>query len=137
MYKYIKPSLQFQDKQICKDYKDAMTMDISEIKYHMIIWRLNTIEESLSFAKHGVAHTTFVLETNCLASKCHVARLSPNSTKRCWVMQDITRTSCYAKVGIGKHGTPIPTYKGLKKEFTPPPMWSMIFGFAMTTSSVV
>ena len=24
---------------------------------------------------------------------------------------------CNAKVGIGKHGTPAPTYKGLKKEF--------------------
>ena len=34
--KYIKPSLQFQHKQICKDYKDAVTMDDAETKYHVI-----------------------------------------------------------------------------------------------------
>jgi len=34
--KYIKPSLQFQHKQICKDYKDAKTMDDAETKYHVI-----------------------------------------------------------------------------------------------------
>ena len=34
--KYIKPSLQFQHKQICKCYKEAKTMDDAEIKYHVI-----------------------------------------------------------------------------------------------------
>ena len=34
--KYIKSSLQFQHKQICKDYKDAVTMDDAETKYHVI-----------------------------------------------------------------------------------------------------
>ena len=34
--KYIKPSLQFQYKQICKDYNDAKTMDNAESKYHVL-----------------------------------------------------------------------------------------------------
>ena len=34
--KYIKPFMQFQHKQICKDYKNAKTIDDAEIKYHMI-----------------------------------------------------------------------------------------------------
>ena len=33
---YIKPSLQFQHKQICKNYKDAKTMDDTETVYHVI-----------------------------------------------------------------------------------------------------
>ena len=78
------------------------------------------IEESLSSAIHGVAHTTSVLETDCLASKWHIARLPPNSAKRCWALQAITGTMCNAKVGTGKHGTPAPTYKGLRKEFRSP-----------------
>jgi hypothetical protein len=32
-------------------------------------------------------------------------------------MQANTWTLCNAKIGIGKHVTPAPTYKGLKKEF--------------------
>ena len=34
--KYIKTSLQFQHKQLCKDYKDAKTIDDDETKYHVI-----------------------------------------------------------------------------------------------------
>ena len=34
--KYIKTSLQFQHKQLCKDYKDAKTIDEAETKYHVI-----------------------------------------------------------------------------------------------------
>ena len=33
--KYNKSSLQFQHKQICKDYKDAKTMDDVDTKYHV------------------------------------------------------------------------------------------------------
>ena len=41
--KYIKPSLQFQQKQICKDYKEAETMDDFETKYHVICsWWLSS-----------------------------------------------------------------------------------------------
>jgi hypothetical protein len=64
-----------------------------------------------------VAHTTSVLETDCPSSHWHIARLPPNSAKRCWAMQANTGTLCHAKVGTGKHGTPAPTYKGLKKEY--------------------
>ena len=34
--KYIKTSLQFQHKQLCKDYKDAKIIDEAETKYHVI-----------------------------------------------------------------------------------------------------
>ena len=34
--KYIKPSLQFEHNQICKDYKDAKMMDDADTKYHVI-----------------------------------------------------------------------------------------------------
>jgi hypothetical protein len=67
-----------------------------------------------------VIYTTSVLEIDCFASKWHIAKLPPNSTKRCWALQAITRTMCNAKVGIGKHDTPAPTYKGLRKEFRSP-----------------
>ena len=35
-HKYIKAALQFQHKQLCKDYKDAKTMDKANTKYHVI-----------------------------------------------------------------------------------------------------
>lgn len=35
-HNYIKPSLQFQHKQICKDYKDAKTMDEAKTKYYVL-----------------------------------------------------------------------------------------------------
>src|ERR1700738_677584 len=75
------------------------------------------IEESLNFAEHGVAHTTSVLEIDCSSSYWYIARLSPNSAKRCWAMQANTWTLCNAKVETCKHGTPAPTYKGLKKGY--------------------
>jgi len=75
------------------------------------------IEESLNSTEHGVAHTTSVLETDCHSSHWHIARLPPNSAKRCWAMQANTGILCHAKVGTGKHGTLAPTYKGLKKEY--------------------
>ena len=49
--KYIKLSLQFQYKQLCKDYKDAKTMDDAETKYYVICsWWLSsgaTTEEGI------------------------------------------------------------------------------------------
>ena len=75
------------------------------------------IKELLNFTVHGVAHTTFMLETDCLASKLHIARLPPSSTKRCWALHAITWTMCNAKVKTDKHGTPASTYKGFMKEF--------------------
>ena len=95
-------------------------------KVNYFILRPNThtirqhIEESLSFVVHGVAHTTSMLKTECLASKWHIAKLPPNSTKRCWHLQTIIGTLCIAKVGTGNHDTPTPTYKGLRKEFLSP-----------------
>jgi len=71
----------------------------------------------LNFAEYGVAHTTSVFETDCPSSHWHIARLPSNSAKRFWAMQANTRSLCNAKVGTYKHGTPAPTYKGLKKEY--------------------
>ena len=75
-----------------------------------------SIKKSLSSAIHGVAHTTSILEIDCLAYEWHIARLPPNSAKQCWALQGIIETVCNAKVGIGKHGTLASTYKGLWKE---------------------
>lgn len=67
------------------------------------------IEELLKYVEHGVIHTTFVLEIDRIDSEWHIARLSPNLAKWCWEMHVIIRT--------GKHVTPTPIYKRLKKEF--------------------
>ena len=75
------------------------------------------IEKSLSSVEHGVAHTASVLETNCLASKWHIARLPPNLAKRCWTLQSIKGTMYNAKIRIAKHDIPTPTYKEFRKEF--------------------
>ena len=79
--------------------------------------QLGNIEESLTFVKHDVVHTTSMLGTECLVSNWHIARLPPNSAKQCWALQAITGIICNAKVGSNKHDTSAPTYKGLKKEF--------------------
>lgn len=69
------------------------------------------IKELLSFEDHGVAHTTSMLETDCIASKWNISRLPPNLANQCWAMHAI------AKVGTSKHDTHAPTYNELKKEF--------------------
>ena len=53
MHKYIKPSLQFQHKQICKDYKDVKTINDAKIIYHVII---------LWWFSFGVAREEDILE---------------------------------------------------------------------------
>ena len=73
------------------------------------------IEKYLNFAEYGVVHTTSVLDLDCPSSHWHIARLPFNSAKRCWAMQTNTRSLCNAKIRTYKHGTPAPTYKGLKK----------------------
>ena len=49
--KYIKPSLQFQHKQLCNDYKNGKTMGNVETKYYVIcFWWLSsgaTTEEGI------------------------------------------------------------------------------------------
>lgn len=94
------------------------------------------IEELLSFVEHGVAHTTSLLETNCLASKWQIARLSPNSAKHYWALHAITRTLYNVKVGNGNMIHMFLHTKGLRRNIVPPTIWSMISGFAMTTSSI-
>jgi hypothetical protein len=34
--KHIRPSLQHEHKQFCKDYKDAKSLEDADIKYHVI-----------------------------------------------------------------------------------------------------
>ena len=75
------------------------------------------IEESLNFAEHGVANTISMLVIDCPSSHWHIARLPPNSAKRCWTMQANIGTLCNAKVGTDKHGTHALMYKGLKKKY--------------------
>ena len=55
----------------------------------------------------------------------------PSSTERCWAMQAKTCILCNAKVGVGKHDIPTPTYKGLEKEFYSTNNVEHTFGFAL------
>lgn len=75
------------------------------------------IEEALSQPDSGVEHTTSVQETDCDPSKWHIARLSGKSNRKCQAMQAHTNEKCDTRVRRGTHGTPAPTYVGLKKEF--------------------
>jgi hypothetical protein len=75
------------------------------------------IEEFLVSSKHGVAHITSMLDFVCSSFHWHIARLLANYAKRSWAMQANTMILCNAKVKIGKHGTPSPMYKELKKEY--------------------
>ena len=52
-------------------------------------------------------------------------------------MQANTETLYNDKVRFGKHGTPTPTYKGLKKEYHSTNNVEYEFGFTLTTSSIV
>ena len=79
--------------------------------------RRSCIEESLISTEHSVAHTTSMLEIDLVSSHWHIAQLPTNFAKRCWAMQTNTWTLCNAKIGTGKHDTPVPTYKRLKKEY--------------------
>jgi hypothetical protein len=41
--KHIRPSLQHEHKQLCKDYKDAKSLEDADIKYHVIrAWWLSS-----------------------------------------------------------------------------------------------
>ena len=95
------------------------------------------IKDSLNYGEHDVAHTTLVLEIGWFSSHWHVAKLPTNSTNRCWAMQANPWTLCNVKVGIGKHGTPTPTYKELKKEWCSTNNVENEFSFALMTSIVV
>jgi hypothetical protein len=48
-------------------------------------------------------------------------------------MQANTRHAGKAKVGKSKHGTPVPTYRGLRRSFVPTITYVQIFGFAQMT----
>lgn len=64
-----------------------------------------------------MAHTTTVLEIDCLSSQWHIAILTHNYVKWCWAIHGNTSISCNVKVRVGKHGTLAPTYKGMKKGY--------------------
>ena len=78
------------------------------------------IEEALSGEDSGVQHTTSVLESDCDPLKWHIARLPKKSARRCQALQAHTGEQCNAKVQRGSHGTPAPTYAGLKKDYRSP-----------------
>jgi hypothetical protein len=74
------------------------------------------IAESLNSTKHSVAHIISMLEMDCPSFDWHIVRLLSNFTKGCLAMQANAKTLYNVKVGIDKHGTHVPTYKGLKEE---------------------
>ena len=93
--------------------------------------------ESLNSTEHGVAHTTFVLETDCPSSHWHIARLPPNSAKRCRAMQAHTGIFATPKSGRENMAPLLLCTRDWRRSIAPPTMWSMIFGFSLTTSNVV
>jgi hypothetical protein len=74
------------------------------------------IEEALSDLGFRVAYTTTVLEIDCDSRKWYIGSLLQRSKKKCQVLQASTKVACKSKVGKGPHGTPTPTYKGMKTE---------------------
>ena len=95
------------------------------------------VDDSLNYGEHDVAYTTSMWEANYVASHRHIARWFPSLAKRCWAKQANTCSLCNAKINIGEHDPPTPTYKELKFFCVPSAMWSTSFGFALTTSSFV
>lgn len=48
----------------------------------------------MKFVKYGVAYTTSVMKTDCIASQWHIARLPPSSIKNYSTMQADPGTLC-------------------------------------------
>jgi hypothetical protein len=89
-------------------------------------------EEFLNFANDGGAHTTSVLDTKCHASQWHIAKLSHNYAKICWVIKPAHEFCAMPKSKLAN----MHPYSNIrmKKEFHST-MWSTAFGIVLTTSS--
>ena len=62
-------------------------------------------------------HVTVAFESDCDASKWHIARISHKSNARCQAQQHGSNIKCTSKIAKGKKGTPAPTYRGRKEEY--------------------
>ena len=62
-------------------------------------------------------HVTVAFESDCDASKWHIARISHKSNARCQAQQQRSNIKCTSKIAKGKKGTPAPTYCGRKEEY--------------------
>ena len=62
-------------------------------------------------------HVTVAFESDCDASKWHIARISHKSNARCQAQQQRSNIKCTSKIAKGKKGTPAPTYRGRKEEY--------------------
>ena len=91
------------------------------------------IEESFKHDENVVFHTTNVLESNCSESEWHISRLPYPSNKECQALQANIEHPCRAKVGKNTHGTPAPTYTGMKKEYRSNNHVPTNFGFVQMT----
>lgn len=89
-------------------------------------------QDLLSLAEHGVAHITSLLEIDYPSSQQHIARLAPAQSNTCWAIQTNIGTLCNAKRGI--HA---PSYKGMKRSFSPSRVWSKGLAFAQMTLHIV
>ena len=62
-------------------------------------------------------HVTVAFESDCDASKWHIARINHISNARCQAQQQRSNIKCTSKIAKGKKGTPAPTYRGRKEEY--------------------
>ena len=62
-------------------------------------------------------HVTVAFESDCDASKWHIARISHKSIARCQAQQQRSNIKCTSKIAKGKKDTPAPTYRCRKEEY--------------------
>jgi hypothetical protein len=92
------------------------------------------IEESLSSPIHGVTHTTSVIVMLPSGTLQDYHPTQPNNVGH---YRPLQRLCAMPKLGLENMAHLLQHTKGSGKNFDLPTMWSMNFGFALTTSSVV
>ena len=103
----------------------------------MPLFRAKDPTNVISLAKHGVAHTTSVLEKIALLHNGTLQDCCPTLSKgvgQCMPIHGL------CKMRKSEHANMAPLHqhtKGWRKRLSPSTMWSMKFGFALMTSNVV
>ena len=82
--------------------------------------------------KHGVAHTTSVFETDCPPFHCHPTL--PKDVCQCMPIHGL------CAMQKSKHANMAPLHqrtKGCRRNYVPPIMWSINFGYLFMASKIV
>ena len=57
-----------------------------------------------------VCHATAIQETDYDVKECHIARLSKNNTKACFIQQAHTKLKCIQRIVKNRKNIHVPTY---------------------------